>query len=216
MAGWLIDPDALIDRFGADAVRYFFLREGRFGQDWNYTDAAFVARYTADLADDLGNLLHRTTHMIRRYCGGMVSASGEYQAIDRALRTQVEVLPGRIDATLAQFAFHDALAAIWEVVGAANRYVEENAPWLLAGQRRAGDRDAAARLDTVLYTLADTLLAIACAVAPFMPATAGQITLRLGQAGEVLASPPPAGVCRPGTPVTVGEPLFPKNLETVL
>lgn len=213
--GNVIDPNALIDQFGADAVRYFFLREGRFGRDWNYTDAAFVGRYNADLANDLGNLLHRTTHMLRRYTHGAVPPPAEYRAAELTLRTEVSALPGRVEAAMDSFAFRDALVAIWDLVAATNRYVEESAPWVLARWRRDGDSVATERLDTVLYTLADTLVAIACSLAPFVPATAEKIVVRLGQEPGVLASPPTVNACRPGAMVTVGEPLFPKDKITI-
>jgi methionyl-tRNA synthetase len=209
--GNIIDPDVLIDQFGADAVRYFFLREGRFGQDWNYTDAAFAGRYDADLANDLGNLLHRTLHMIQRYTGGVVPAPGGYQADEQALLAWMAELPRRIEAALTEFAFNDALVAIWDGVAAANRYAEESAPWILARQRHNGAPEAGERLDTVLYTLADTLVAVACGLAPFMPGKARDIVVRLGQAPEVLESPPAVGGCRPGAAVTIGEPLFPRT-----
>ena len=166
-----------------------------------------VQHYNADLADGLGNLLSRTIGMIGRYFGGKLPAPDAVEAVDQALIEAGAGLYARIDAALERFAPDEALAAIWELIGVANKYVVEVKPWALA---KAG---ADPRLATTLYNLAETLRLVAYALAPFLPTTAERIAAQLGftidtstPLGEALAW----GGYRPGTPIEPGGVLFPK------
>ncbi len=180
--GNIIDPVALAAEWGADPVRYFFLKQP-FGADWDYTDDAFARTYTSDLADQLGNLLNRTVSMVARYYAGRVPAPGAPEPVDQALTDLANGLRERVDQAMERFAPHEALAAIWELVGAANKYVVEVEPWNLAKARKAGGETGAqaeVRLATVLYNLVETLRLAAYYIAPFIPATARGVAQQLG------------------------------------
>jgi len=176
--GNVVDPGTLVERFGADAVRYWFLREVPPTGDADYTDDKLLRRYTADLANDLGNLLNRTVSMLHRYRNGLVPAT---TTPSEDLMATAGTLPERLHVAMT----HDydpqaALAAIWELVTRTNRYVEESAPWALSKAERAGDGAAARRLDTVLLSLAEALRLVAEALRPFLPSTAERMAAQLG------------------------------------
>ena len=178
--GNVVDPAQLAAEYGVEPVRYFLLREINPFTDSDFTLERFLRASNTDLADQLGNLLNRTINMIQRYGNGVVPASGPLTAVERALVEQARALPGQVDAAVHAFTSNEALDAIWELVGAANRYVAETEPWVLAKARKAGDEDAASRLDTVLYTLVETLRLVAHLLAPFLPETAVKIAAQLG------------------------------------
>jgi methionyl-tRNA synthetase len=197
-SGNVIDPVQLVGEYGADAVRYFLLREGVYGQDWDFTDDAFVRRFNADLANDLGNLVSRTLTMVKNYCGGKVppgddvaeagpwwdSVFGRYEALD----------------------FSGALGEIWSSVGRMNQDIVTFAPWVVAK-----DASRRAELDAFLRRQLERLRLVAVLVFPVMPAAASRILVMLGLRGD-----------RPGpeqraprlleTGATLGpiEPLFPR------
>lgn len=178
--GNAIDPGELVARFGTDVVRHWLLREVPRGEDADFTVERLVGRANADLANGLGNLLNRTVSMIRRWRAGVIPPPGTEEATERALRNLAAALPARVDAALADFDFRVALGAIWELVAAANRYVDETAPWTLAKRASGGDASAGARLDTVLWTLAECLRLLAVLLAPFLPRTSEKIRAQLG------------------------------------
>ncbi len=175
-----IDPVVIARRFGIDALRYWLLRELPRTEDADFTPERLVARYNTDLANDLGNLLNRTVSMIGRYAGGVVPEPGAVLTADLDLIGVAERLPARVHAALEDFDFRAALAALWELVVRANRYVEETAPWVLARRANGGDTDARRRLDTVLYTLAESLRLLAHHLAPFLPVASDRIAAQLG------------------------------------
>jgi len=180
--GNIIDPVALTNAWGADPVRYFFLKQP-FGADWDFTDDAFARTYTSDLADQLGNLLNRTVSMVMRYYEGRVPAPDAPEPIDQALIELANGLAERVDQAMERFAPHDALAAIWELIGAANKYVVEVEPWTLAKARKTGGEAGAraeTRLATVLYNLVETLRLLAYYISPFIPDTAYGMAQQLG------------------------------------
>jgi methionyl-tRNA synthetase len=218
--GNIIDPFELVGRFGADAVRYFFLREGSFGADWDYTDLAFVRRYNADLANDFGNLLNRTTQMVLRYYDGVVPApSGVSEGADRPLREAAAALGQRVVQAVERLALQELLSEIWAVVELANKYVQETSPWELAKARREGSEEAGERLATVLYTLVDVLRLLGNCVAPVMPEKAASLLSQLGlepDAGAAWKAQTSAGTYPPGTRVSSGEVLFPRFDESEL
>ena len=183
--GNAIDPVGLVARFGTDVVRHWLLREVPRGEDADFTVERLIGRANADLANGLGNLLNRTVSMIRRWRGAVIPSPGPAEATEVALRSLVAALPERIGVALDDFDFRAALGAIWELVVAANRYVDETAPWTLAKRASGGEAAAARRLDTVLWTLAECLRLLALLLDPFLPDTSGRILAQLGLVGMV-------------------------------
>ncbi|GMR00109.1 MAG: methionine--tRNA ligase [Zetaproteobacteria bacterium] len=161
--GNALQPDELLEQYDADVIRYFLLREVPFGHDGDFSFSALKQRYNSELANDFGNLLNRSLSMLHKYRQGVLGSSGNEEACDRALVADVEAMQRGVEEALEHQAFHDALEHINAVVRHGNRYVEENAPWMLA---KAGDHE---RLDTVLYHLVETLRLVAIQISPFMP-----------------------------------------------
>jgi methionyl-tRNA synthetase len=206
--GRTLKPLDLADKYGLDALRYFVLREMVFGLDANFSEVALVGRLNADLANDLGNLLQRTLTMAERFLGGSVPAPGEPVTDgDRALRQAAEALEARVVEAIEAFAFHRALEAIWELLTAGNRYIDEQKPWELA--RR--DRPAVGR---VLGHLCEALRLVGLFVWPCMPATAERIWRQLGIAtpiaGARFAAEGRWGAAPAPRTIAKGEPLFPR------
>jgi methionyl-tRNA synthetase len=133
--GNVLDPYTLAEQGGIDPLRYYLLREIPATEDGDFSQERFTRTYNTDLADQLGNLLNRTVSMVGRYFGGTVPAPGEAEGPDAALFALAEGLRDRVDTAVQRYAPHDALAAIWELVGAANKYVAETEPWTLAKRR---------------------------------------------------------------------------------
>jgi len=180
--GNTIDPVELVERYGTDALRYYLLREIPSTEDGDFTVERFDRAYNGDLADQLGNLLNRVVSMVGRYYSGVVPAPGPLEEVDRNLVEKAQSLHGRVDAALARFALHEALDAIWDLVGAANKYVADVEPWTLAKLRNSeGEGNhARERLGTVLYNLVEVLRLVAHYCAPFLPATSEGIAQQLG------------------------------------
>jgi len=176
--GNVVRPKDYVDRFGLDAFRYFVMREMIFGQDADFTDEAFLGRYNADLANDLGNLASRATTMIHRYCSGVVPPAAADLLVrgpEADLRARTSAAIAVVQARTAEFQLSLALREIWDVIGATNRYIVTREPWGLA-------KDAARRgeLDAALYVAADTLAVIAELLRPFMPNAAERTLAMLG------------------------------------
>ncbi len=209
--GNVVDPFAIVDQYGAEAFRYFLLREVPFGLDGDFSERAFRQRYNSDLANDLGNLCSRTLSMIDRYAAGRIPprTSSAKRGEDEPLHTATASLGGKIGAAMGDLAFHKALQAIWEVVDLANRYIETTAPWNLDKQVKQKTR-----LSTVLYNLAEALHLIALYLYPFMPQTAERILTQLGIKPSFetvrLAKRARVGLLRPGTTIRKGDVLFPR------
>ena len=206
--GNVIDPHQIVARYGLDAVRYFLLRALPFGSDGDFSHRAIVGRMNDDLANDYGNLAQRVLTMIHRNCDAAVPEPGAFEAADEALLGAAEGLVETVRADLGAQSFHRALIHMWEVVGRANRYVDEQAPWAL----RKSDP---ARMATVLYVVAETLRHLAVLTLAFMPASSGRMLDQLGVAAEArtLAALGPEGRLAPGTPVPKPEPIFPRYEE---
>jgi methionyl-tRNA synthetase len=211
--GNVIVPDELVDRLGADAVRYFLLREATYGQDWDFTDKAFVGRYNSDLANDLGNLVSRTLTMAVRYCAGKVPPRpAEIVPARHDLETDLQS-PGPRDRLLAgvldryeALDFSGALAEIWSWIGQLNQAIVAFAPWVAAKDPARRDE-----LDAFLYRLLEAVRLIATLVSPVTPASAGRVFAMLGLENR---EPGPAdlewGRLEPGTPLGEVRPLFPR------
>jgi len=211
--GNVIVTDTLIDRLGVDAVRYFLLREGSYGQDWDFTDKAFVGRYNSDLANDLGNLVSRALTMVGRYCEGRVPTKpGLVAAVEMRFEEDLQ-LPGtvkhRTGVVLDSYEaldFSGALSEIWSWIAQLNQSIVNVTPWELA-------KDPARRqeLEAFLYRLLEAVRIAAVLVSPVMPGATLRILRMLGQQG---APPNPSdlawGVLEPGTALGAIEPLFPR------
>mgnify|MGYP006051591069 CR=1 FL=1 len=204
--GNVIDPLALIDEFGADAIRYFLLREIVFGNDGNFSRDALITRINSDLANDLGNLLHRTVSMIEKYHGGVVTNAGVNEAVDEDLQTLVKTTVANFEKDMDAMEINSAIKGVWALISRANKYIDETAPWILAK-----DEAKAARLQTVMYNLAETLRVVAILVAPFIPSTSPKIYTQLGLEvpAEFLLTDAEFGKMQ-STKVQKGEPLYPR------
>lgn len=179
--GNVIDPVALVEQVGTDALRYYLLRKVPTTGDSNFTLSEFVYTYNADLADQLGNLLNRVVKMIERYCGSTIPAPGSLSDLDRKLIALAGVTQSEYHQAFAAFALHRALGAVWDLIGATNKYIVQVEPWTLAKQvKETDDRHAAERLSTTLYTMAESLRLIAHYLTPFLPDIAAAIAQQLG------------------------------------
>ena len=204
----VVEPNMLIDKYGVDAVRYFLLREVPFGLDGDFSHTALVHRINSDLANDLGNLLNRSTAMINKYFEGVVQEPGEATDIDRAYRTRTEEMVRQVDAHMDELAFSKALQAIWEVVSAGNKYIDETAPWTLAK-----DPALKGRLATVMYHMLESQRIVYSLLSSFMPKTAAKGLGYLGFDGAASEEGLSWGGLTAGTRVTKAEPLFPRIEE---
>ncbi|MEO7000859.1 MAG: methionine--tRNA ligase [Ktedonobacterales bacterium] len=184
--GNILDPVALAEQYGADPLRYYLLHEVPPTEDGDFRLERFLRVNNTDLADRLGNLVNRVVSMVGRYYGGSVPTAVEAAATvdDAALIETAQGLGGRVDAAMQRFAPRDALTAIWELVDAANKYVEVSEPWTLAKRRSKGadeqERSGAdARLATVLYNLIECIRIVGAACMPFLPTAAQAIAATL-------------------------------------
>lgn len=204
-AGVRLNLDEAIDRFGADAFRYFLLREVPFDADGNFSWERFEDRYNADLANALGNLASRVTSMVERYCGAVVP-EGARTPMDDADAADLESYHEKMGGYL----LHEALAAVWRTVSRANEYVQTQAPWALA-------KDPAQRsaLETTLASLVRQLARQAVCLAPFMPAKAQELWDQVGAPGLVSEQrfDHLGALVTTGWRVRKGEPLFPKEAK---
>ncbi len=204
--GNVIDPKLLIERYGSDAIRYFLLREIPFGQDGVFTPESLVQRLNFDLANDLGNLIHRTAAMMTRFVDGVIPAPGVKTAIDEELSALFEETVQNVADDMESMQFSLALSEVWKVVRRANKYIDEVAPWNLA---KNGDTD---RLNTVMYNLAETIRGVAVLISPFLPRAAVSVREQYGftDADASWESVVHFGFLKPGSTVKSGTPLFPR------
>ena len=206
----VVEPNMLIDKYGVDAIRYFLLREVPFGLDGDFSHAALVHRINSDLANDLGNLVSRSTAMLGKYFGGTLPAAAANEALDETFIQRFPAAIAKVDELMDELAFNKALQAIWELVGAANKYIDETAPWALAKEESLRPR-----LATVMYNLLEGARIIALLVAPFMPETGASILQTLGVPTKELQldGNDRWGQLPPGIQVAKAAPLFPR-IET--
>jgi methionyl-tRNA synthetase len=209
--GNVVRPLDMADIYGVDAFRYFLVRDTILGRDADFNQERIDNRYQGDLANDLGNLLHRLTNMFGRYCDGRIPQAGELDAEGAALRGRALALVPQVLQQVEDLALNEALAQVFEVVGEINRYLEGEAPWKLAGTEDSG------RVPTILYTAAEALRLVSILLQPVLPERMAELWRRLGwQPPAALREGLSWGQLRPGTPVVAGEPLFPRDVAQVL
>ena len=177
--GNVVDPYLLAERYSADALRYFLLRDFPFGSDGNFSNELLINRINMDLANDLGNLLSRTTAMADKYFGGTLPENQAAGPEDDALLEKAKALRARYETDMEAYAFQNALADVFEVIDAANKYIDATAPWVLAKSE-----ESKPRLARVLYNLAETLRICTVLLQPFMPDTCVKIFEQLNVADE--------------------------------
>ena len=173
--GNVVDPHALIDEFGSDALRYFLMREISFGQDGNFSRRALMERINSDLANDLGNLLHRTLSMLERYRDGVIPEPGVQTELDGEVVQLFEETMANFREQLNSYQLNTAVATLWRFVGRMNKYVDETEPWTLAKAPEKRER-----LDTVLYNFFEAQRLICLLIQPIMPETAAKMWQQLG------------------------------------
>lgn len=205
--GNVVDPVILCDRYGVDAIRYYLLREIPFGADGLFTNEALIGRINSDLANDLGNLLSRTTAMVEKYFGGVIPAERESAPVDDDLIRTATELRKKCDEAVNSYQFSIALTEIWKLVSRTNKYIDETMPWALGK-----DEAKRARLAAVMYNLCESLRIVSVLITPFLPDTAPKIQAQLGVKPESVTYESAAqwGVLPADTVIRKGETLFPR------
>ena len=205
--GNVVDPYVLAEKFGVDALRFFLLRTFPFGSDGNFSNELLIQTINMDLANDLGNLVSRTTAMVEKYFGGTLPAERESSDADCDLKTMASTLRDRYEAEMEHFQFQNALEQVFKTIQRANKYIDENAPWTLAK-----DPANRARLAAVMYNLLETIRICAVLLTPFIPDSAEKIFDQIGACPccRTWEKANVWGSLRPDVTVHKGEALFPR------
>ena len=205
--GNVVDPYILAEKFGVDALRFFLMRTFPFGSDGNFSNELLIQTINPDLANDLGNLVSRTTAMVEKYFGGTLPAERESSDADCDLKTMASTLRDRYEAEMEHFQFQNALEQVFKTIQRANKYIDENAPWTLAK-----DPANRARLATVMYNLLETIRICAVLLTPFIPDSAEKIFDQIGACPccRTWEKANVWGSLRPDVTVHKGEALFPR------
>jgi methionyl-tRNA synthetase len=207
--GNVVDPYLLAQRFGVDALRFFLLRTFPFGSDGNFSNEALINTINVDLANDLGNLLSRTVSMVGKYFNATLPVTQmEDEEKDAELISLASSLRSRYEEQMEHFAFQNALAEIFKVIGRANKYIDENIPWVLARDMEANG----ARLARVMYNLLEVLRISAVLLTPFIPQSAAEVLRQIGSCPQCQTweSAGQWGALRADVTVERGENLFPR------
>ena len=206
--GNVVTPLSLTETYGADAIRYFLLREIPFGSDGNYSHEAIVTRMNADLANGLGNLAQRSLSMINKNCRGRVPSPGQLSEADHAILAKARALPALVRVAMDAFALHLALGEIWKVVADADRYFAGEEPW-------AKKKTDPERMATVLFVTAEVVRILAILTQPFMPVATGRMLdgLGVGSGDRRIAAIDDAFGLVPGDALPPPAPIFPRYVD---
>jgi methionyl-tRNA synthetase len=204
-----VKPLDFAEIYGVDAFRYFLMRNMALGRDANFDEESLLHRYQADLANDLGNLLHRLVNMTTRYCDARVPTPSSPSDKENELRERCQALPSQVFGLVGELALNEALAQVMGVVKETNRYLEQTAPWQQAKHGHTG------RVETALYYAAEALRLAALLLQPVLPEQMFEVWRRLGwQPPSPLRDGLTWGQLQPGAPVVAGPPLFPKDIKS--
>jgi len=206
--GNVIDPFELVEKYGLDQVRFFLLREVPFGNDGDFSHQAMVNRMNGELANDFGNLAQRVLSMTAKNCGGQVPTPGDFTTEDNELLGAADALLEKVRTAMDVQSFNEALESIWVVIRAANAYVDHQAPWKLK-------KEDPARMETVLYVLAETIRRLGLLTQPFMPESSAKMLDQLVIADDARDFAHFGGdhALKPGTEIPKPQGVFPRFID---